>query len=180
MLIVDSFLSQTECDAIINMGKDKWSPSLSDKGSIIQKVRKSKQINPNVLKGEWLYDITKRCFLKHNIEITADILKEVQIIKYEVGDYIVKHQDTQGYDSIGDSLSRYFVLNIILNDEFEGGDFLYYDINDNATKIENKAGNGLIFRTNILHEVKPVSNGVRYSFSVFLHPTDFKMKTSLF
>lgn len=180
MLIVDKFLSQTECDVIINMGNGKWSPSLSEKGSIIEKIRKSKQISPNVYKGEWLYDIIKSCFLKHNIEITADVLKEVQIIKYEIGDYIVKHQDTMGYDSIGDSLNRYYVLNIILNDEFEGGDFLYYDVNDNPTKIENKPGTGLIFRTNILHEVTKVLKGVRYSFSVFLHPTDFKMKTTLF
>jgi predicted 2-oxoglutarate/Fe(II)-dependent dioxygenase YbiX len=180
MLKIDNFLSKTECETIINMGCDNWLPSLSEKGIILEKYRKSKHISPNIHKGEWLYDITKRCFLKHNIEITADVLKEVQILKYEVGDYIVKHHDTMGYDTNGDTLNRYYALNIILNDDFEGGDFLYYDTNNNPIKIENKSGIGLIFRTNILHEVKPVLKGVRYSFSVFIHPTDFKMKTNLF
>jgi len=180
MLIVDNFLSQSECNDIINMGEDKWSPSLSEKGDIIEKFRKSKQVSPNVSKGDWLYDLIKRCFLKHNIELTAETLKEVQIIKYEVGDYIVKHIDISGYNGKGDTLNRYYVLNIILNDDFEGGDFLYYDVNNNPIKIKNKPGIGLIFRTNILHEVKPVLKGVRYSFSVFIHPTDFKMKSNLF
>lgn len=180
MLIVDNFLSKTECDRIIQIGNDKWKPSLSYKGDILERFRKSKQVGPNVRKGEWLYDLIKNCFLKHNIEVTAEIITEVQIIKYEVGDYIVKHIDTTGYDGKGDTLNRYYVLNIILNDDFEGGDFLYYDENNNPVKIENKTGIGLIFRTNILHEVKPVLKGVRYSFSVFLHPTDFKMKTNLF
>ena len=180
MLIIDNFLSKTECQNIIEMGTDKWVQSLSEKGTVIEKFRKSKQITPNVFKGEWLYDLINRCFLKHNIKLISDELKEVQIIKYEVGDYIVKHQDVSGYDLEGTTLNRYYVLNIILNDDFEGGEFFYYDNNDNPIKLENKAGVGLIFRTNIMHEVKPVLFGTRYSFSVFLHHEDFELKSTLF
>jgi predicted 2-oxoglutarate/Fe(II)-dependent dioxygenase YbiX len=180
MLVVDNFLSISDCNKIISIGNQKWEPSLSGNGEILERFRKSKQISPDVHKGEWLYDLIKTSFLKHNIQITTDVLKEVQILKYEVGDYIVKHHDTMGYDTNGNTLNRYYALNIILNDDFEGGDFLYYDTNNNPIKIENKSGIGLIFRTNILHEVKPITMGTRYSLSVFIHPTDFKMKTNLF
>jgi predicted 2-oxoglutarate/Fe(II)-dependent dioxygenase YbiX len=180
MLVVDNFLSISDCNKIISIGNQKWEPSLSGNGEILERFRKSKQISPNVHKGEWLYDLIKTSFLKHNIEITTDVLKEVQIIKYEVGDYIVKHTDVMGYATNSDRIDRYYVLNIILNDDFKGGDFIHYDLNDNPTILEKKSGIGLIFRTNIFHEVKPITMGTRYSLSVFIHPTDFKMKTNLF
>jgi PKHD-type hydroxylase len=162
MLKIDNFLSKTECETIINMGCDNWLPSLSDKGIILEKYRKSKHISPNIHKGEWLYDITKRCFLKHNIEITADVLKEVQILKYEVGDYIVKHHDTMGYDTNGDTLNRYYALNIILNDDFEGGDFFIQTSKDKIYPPQ-KAGTVLVFPSFLIHGVEPVTKGVRRS-----------------
>jgi predicted 2-oxoglutarate/Fe(II)-dependent dioxygenase YbiX len=179
MLVVDNFLSADECSEIISMGYGKWKPSLTGTGEIFENFRKSKQISPNICKDDWLYQIVKRSFLKHNIEIIADVLREVQIIKYDVGDYILKHQDTTGYGLTGTKIDRYYVLNIILNDTFEGGDFVYYDINNNPITLEKKAGTGMIFKTNVFHQVNPITEGVRYSFCVFIQPTDFKLKSSL-
>jgi hypothetical protein len=62
MLVVDNFLSVSDCNKIISIGNQKWEPSLSGNGEILERFRKSKQISPNVHKGEWLYDLIKTSF----------------------------------------------------------------------------------------------------------------------
>jgi len=56
------------------------------------------------------------------------------------------------------------ILSIIglLNDDYEGGDFIMFD----DKKIETKKGDLMIFPSNFLypHEITPVTKGVRYSF----------------
>lgn len=179
MLFNELLLSNEECEQIISMGEGKWEKSLLSYKKEMDNLRKSTQHTPHTNKGEWLYNIIKRCFSKININITADTLYENQILKYDEGGFIFKHQDIVRYDADGIQTDRYYVLNIVLNDDFEGGDFIIYDKNDNPTKLNRGAGVGAIFKTNEFHEVTKVTKGTRYSFSVFLHDCDFELKKQI-
>lgn len=176
MVFNELFLSKEECDKIISMGDGKWETSLLSYKKEMENLRKSTQHTPITNKGEWLYNIIKRCFSKIGVTLTADTLYENQILKYDEGGFIFKHQDIVRYDENGIQTDRYYVLNIVLNDEFEGGDFVLYDKNDSPRILDKMVGVGAIFKTNEYHEVKKISKGTRYSFSVFIHDCDFELK----
>lgn len=176
MLFNRLFLSQEECNKIISLGEGKWENSLSVYKKEINTFRKSKQYTTQIKKGDWLYNIVERCFSEYNIKLTTNSLFENQIIKYDVGGFIAKHNDVSRYDESGKKTDRVYVLNIVLNQNFGGGDFVWYDKQKNKQFLDKSSGIGAIFKTNELHEVTPVTEGTRYSFSVFLHNNEFEIK----
>ena len=50
-------------------------------------------------------------------------------------------------------------MSINLNEDFEGGDLVFYD----CDPIEQKTGNIIFFPSYLPHEVTPVTKGTRYS-----------------
>ena len=93
----------------------------------------------------------------------------IRFNRYEVGTKMRKHFDF--IQSIFDGQSRFFtpykgvpILSLvgILNDDYEGGDFVF---NDNHT-LKFNVGDILIFPSTFMyaHEVKAITKGTRYSF----------------
>ncbi len=84
----------------------------------------------------------------HNNEYTGH--------KYEVGDWYTPHSDfhPSGNFSIVKLTSVLF-----LNDEYEGGDFKFFD----NTIVDPEPGRLIIFPSFAGHEVKPITKGVRYT-----------------
>jgi len=77
------------------------------------------------------------------------------LLKYEEGEFYRRHtDDTAKYP-------RRFSMSIIVNDEFSGGDFVFFD----TYKVKLGTGDCLVFPSNICfpHEVKEVKEGTRYS-----------------
>ena len=87
-----------------------------------------------------------------NIEISKS--KFVKCLKYEVGDLFEPHKDF--HPNLDFYKTFMFNINILLNDDFGGGDFLLNG------KIYPKQ-RGWAYSSNELHEVREVTNGVRYS-----------------
>ena len=50
-----------------------------------------------------------------------------------------------------------------LNDDYAGGEFFYIDANDNDQTVTLKKGDAVVFGGDLLHGVKPMQEGVRYS-----------------
>ena len=50
-----------------------------------------------------------------------------------------------------------------LNDDYAGGEFFYIDANDNEQTVALKQGDAVVFGGDLLHGVKPMRQGVRYS-----------------
>jgi len=55
---------------------------------------------------------------------------------------------------------------VLLNNDFEGGDFKLY--NPNEIILNKEIGNGYLFDVKIEHEITPLKNGERYSLIWFL------------
>ena len=81
----------------------------------------------------------------------------INLLVYEVGDYFNPHTDAQ-YSIYDDKHPTVLSGGYLLNDEFEGGDFLIEGIPLNA-----KIGELFTFSRNIVHEITPVTKGMRYS-----------------
>ena len=81
----------------------------------------------------------------------------ITLLKYVKGDFFTEHCDTATYGT-GILSGGY-----LLNDEFEGGDFIL-----DGEKLEKEVGELSVYGRDILHEVKEVTSGIRYSLHIFI------------
>ena len=81
----------------------------------------------------------------------------ITLLIYEKGDFFGEHRDTATYE-IGILTGHY-----LLNDEFEGGDFIL-----DGEKLEKEVGELSVYGRDILHEVTKVTSGIRYSIHIFI------------
>ena len=135
-----------ECDSIISYieGVNNW-----------KRVDDGDRYYHTYLELEWVsnrfIDYIKKV---ENIEVSES--KFVKCLKYEVGDFFDPHKD---FDPKLDFYKTFmFNINILLNDDFGGGDFLL-----NGEIYPKQRGWAYYYSSNEWHEVKKVTNGVRYS-----------------
>jgi len=89
----------------------------------------------------------------YNINKASDVL----VLKYEKGMHYNDHVD---YMQMNGSRTDYTcVLN--LNDDYEGGEHYTKDATGKKTIYKPKAGDMLMYDTNYIHGVNPVTDGVR-------------------
>ena len=81
---------------------------------------------------------------------------------YTEGDEFGKHIDT------GTPIKEWNV-GIILNEDFEGGDYLIFDENDEPIIIDKQIGNVCIYQSQIPHQVTPITKGERWTIAMFIH-----------
>jgi hypothetical protein len=79
------------------------------------------------------------------------------LLKYNVGEYYKEHIDSNSENAI-----RMISCSMILNDNYKGGDLLFFNGN---YKPNLKKGSIVFFPSNFMfpHQVSPVTKGVRYS-----------------
>jgi predicted 2-oxoglutarate/Fe(II)-dependent dioxygenase YbiX len=75
---------------------------------------------------------------------------------------MVAHKD---FGDSGTNTSIVFGVVVYLNNDFNGGEIFYKDLN---LKVKPTPGSLLVHTSDILHEVLPVTNGERYSISTFI------------
>ena len=81
---------------------------------------------------------------------------------YTEGDEFGKHIDT------GTPIKEWNV-GIILNEDFDGGDYLVFDENDEPIVIDKKIGNVCIYQSQTPHQVTPITKGERWAVAMFIH-----------
>jgi len=90
-------------------------------------------------------------------------LSEIRFNKYEIGTNMKFHNDHIHtlFDGERKGIPIISILGL-LNDDFEGGDFLMFD----GKKLQLEAGDIIIFPSNFLypHAVTTITKGTRYSF----------------
>jgi 2OG-Fe(II) oxygenase superfamily len=85
---------------------------------------------------------------------------------YEIGGFFKAHRDTLH----GDNHFATLLVGLSENSDYEGGDLILTDSNGNEKSVKLTSGNGLVFLTDVLHEVTPVTKGERIvlQFDVYL------------
>ena len=115
-----------------------------------------------------LMNFIKKCaddYIKNICPIPFKLqeLRKIRFNKYEIGTKMKFHHDHihTMFDGTKKGVPILTVLGL-LNDDFEGGDFLMFD----GKKVNLEAGDVIVFPSNFLypHAVTTVTKGTRYSF----------------
>lgn len=118
---------------------------------------------------KWIYDRLNLHLEKMaNIRVVKDVDK-IMINKYEIGDGFEKHQDLYFKDQI-------FNVAVHLNNDYEGGDFMFYEPDYIMPK---NIGESFIFENTRWHEIKKVTSGERWSMIAFYTLDNIKWKNKL-
>lgn len=165
---IENFISELECEEIIK----EFNTELVN-GDVIgtnKNARKSlvRFIKIDALHKKILDTINGLISLK-NFYIEKN--EDIQFTKYEIGDYFDWHTDTtyESNDQLEKIKNRTYSIVIQLNDEYEGGDFLYEDTNTKEIKvIKKKKGSIFLFNSSIGHKVDTITKGTRYSLVTWL------------
>ena len=84
------------------------------------------------------------------------------------------HMDTR-LDKGNDQQTRKLSMTLLLNDDFEGGDFMINEGSEQKpTKVEMKKGRAIFFPSFMIHQVTPVTSGIRKSLVVWVVGPKFK------
>jgi len=173
-----SAFDSTECNRIIDSAKNFKQGGIQGKngleGSIKKDTSKVRKVKTFFDNQDWVYDriwpimedMNQRAEWGFQIQST----QAYQISKYEVGDFYSSHIDslgTQGTAHINknfgaeslDGTTRKISMSLILNDDYEGGDLILYQIG----KMKSVKGSLIFFPSFLPHEVSPVTKGTRYS-----------------
>ena len=173
----ENFLSQEECDFILNKYKNELILSEAQVANGDYKSRKSSVGWIDELNGvnNRLTDLLKTSYNIRGIEVTG--LGPFQFTEYKVGEYFDWHSD-RSREYYRD---RFVSMVIQLNDNYSGGIFEIKDIKNNLIPIKQNAGNLFMFDSGLKHRVTPVMGGIRYSLVnwVSLVKTDSKKQNLL-
>ena len=93
-----------------------------------------------------------------HFNIALDEVEAPQFLAYRVGDFFVRHADR---DRAGSNRRAVSVI-VFVNDDYEGGGLKFIG-DDVAITITPTAGQLIAFRSDVLHEVEPVTRGLRFT-----------------
>ena len=164
------------CDDIIKFAEGQWEEAsvggekVTTK-NVIKSVRDSQVAwtnCPNLFNMAWSYVNNANEQAKWKFQL--DSAQPMQITKYEDGGFYEFHKDGNGFtrDVDGKHLATYnktrkLSMTIVLNDEYEGGEFEFMG----SGKIKEKRGTVIVFPSYMQHRVLPVTKGTRYSLVIW-------------
>lgn len=175
----DTF-SNEELDLIVRLGKElpMQDAGVNNTGIASLDTRRSKisWIKPEI-NTEFIFrrvaEIVNRLndnFYKYDLTEMEDIQFSEYDESYQ-GMY-ANHTD-DGFEGYGRKLS--FSLQLSDEDEYEGGDLLFYRFKANSPLYApKKKGMIVIFPSWTIHEVAPVTKGTRYSLVGWVHGPNFR------
>lgn len=148
MLLKEKILfTKEECETILSYNN----------ADIVNWEKKDRKYNSQSInyssKTEWLFNKLKE-FVETDSNIKIKKIKEtIHFHKFIKGDWFDKHTD--------DKESRLYVVGVLLNTDFEGGDFNLF--NPTKNPLSKITGNTYLFDVRIEHEITPILEGERYS-----------------
>jgi SM-20-related protein len=134
-------------------------------GTVHESVRKTTSLHPS---DETIARLRERLFrhkpaLERHFGTSLTDCERPQFLRYQTGDFFVRHQDGDARQSDFDHLrARRISIVVFLNDAYSGGALTFYD---RATTFALTGETGLLvaFRAETFHEVMPVTSGERFT-----------------
>jgi len=175
MMIQELFFSEIECEKILQIkdripkyeGKNKY--NLEGKGVYFNEYWLSNTTEDI----EW---ITNKLilFIENSIKVKIKHLKsDIAILEYNVGDKLGMHND---YNKSQEDF-RVYTIGVLLNTNWEGGDFIIIDSKTNEkTILDKKIGNTYLFDALSPHMVDEVIEGSRFSLITHIRNSEIVKK----
>lgn len=171
--VVKNALSLNLCDEILNEFKNsnEWQDTVVGLGTIEKSIRNCETIvlsyahiiqKNNEVRHKLdnaIFDGASKCIQEYNTKFPYCKIEEdsgYELLKYPEGCFYIQHTDSFK------ARPRAVSCSFILNGDFEGGEFAFFD-RELVYKLEK--GDALMFPSNFMypHEVMPVTKGTRYS-----------------
>jgi PKHD-type hydroxylase len=188
----EKLIDKKICNKIKGLVKDKWQEATLDTAGIPTKeerrIGRKGDFKPDPklrisevfwTADQWIYDIIWPYMQRANEEagwrFHIKAAESMQITRYRKGGFYNLHRDGSGdYLSAYNNPQNTFLhghvrklsMSVILNDDFEGGEFefaTYGKEECNITPIEGETGTVIVFPSWMEHRVAPVTKGIRYS-----------------
>ena len=172
-------LDKETCKKIISFGEKNW---------VTARVGKSLEINKKIritdiawCNEQWLFDIAWQYVnvanKNSNWNFQIDSCESMQITRYRKGGHYKFHPDGNGFtkeisnNKFTNGKTRKLSMTIVLSEDYEGGEFEFFGDNQ---LIKEKIGTVIVFPSYIVHKVRPVTKGTRYSLVVWFCGEPFR------
>jgi PKHD-type hydroxylase len=172
----DKAFTKEECEHIIEIGNSRTQTQATTNGGNPSKIRKSEI--------SWLYPSDGMGWAYRRMTDIITNLNE-QYFKFDIfgateGFQFTKYQAPSGkygkhIDSAPNTVIRKlsFTLQLSNPKDYEGGDLCLY-LDDKPEAMKKEQGFVALFPSYVLHEVKPVTKGTRYSLVSWITGKPFK------
>lgn len=134
-------------------------------GTIHETIRKTTSLHPARETLGQIHErlLTQKSALESHFGTTLTDCEQPQFLRYQPGDFFVRHQDGNTHQMDFDHLRvRRISIVVFLNDAFSGGSLTFYD--ETATlALMGQTGLLVAFRADTFHEVLPVTSGERFT-----------------
>ena len=171
----DKEISHEVCQKIIKLGKGKWNQAetlgSANKSKTLVDIRKSDIV---WITEQWVYDLIWGYMMSANEQARwkYDIVaaQNCQVTRYTKDGFYSWHKDGIGshndvYNEPDNKFlygnTRKLSMSIILNSNYEGGDFEMRRFENKIPRLEE--GSIIVFPSFMEHRVAPVTKGIRYS-----------------
>ena len=130
--------------------------------------------------NKWIFDRLDQVITWANenfyrFDLTGYSVFQFGVYDADKGGHYGLHMDTYiGANSLKNGQQRKLSLSILLNDDFEGGEFVITTGGNKEEAIKLDPGMAVIFPSFIVHGVKKVTKGVRKSLVVWVQGPPFK------
>ena len=185
---VANALNESECDKIQSLAENKWKESnvrTNLSGPTVLGVNNDIRKSDIVWAADkWLQNTIWPYMVAANDQSgwKYDIreIEAMQISRYRKGEFYNFHKDGKGDHLVANGgFVRKLSMTVLLNDNYEGGDFQFVQINSGKLKIDTpefngKAGSVIVFPSDMEHRVTPVTKGIRYSLVAWFIGPPFK------
>lgn len=183
LLVAREFLSESFCRNIITEAHNATViPATvygrTDSGTVDERVRKTSRLH---VSQETVQLVTTqlldyKAIVEKHFQISLRDCEEPQFLRYNVGDFFVAHQDgNTGLIRLASDAERRISISLFLNQQSEdltpgtysGGSLKFSDYRkpppDREFYMPVETGLLVAFRSELTHEVTPVTRGERYS-----------------
>lgn len=159
MLLTQKVLfNKEECDSIIrDYKKSERSWDKKDRKYRSYSIKYSDD-------NKWIFSRLTKFFESVSGLEVKKLKEEIHFHNFITGDWFGKHDDNKS--------GRLYGVGCLLNDNFDGGDFIFYNLSE--ISILKSVGNSYVFDSRIPHEVTHIKNGSRYSLLWFLEAEHLK------
>jgi PKHD-type hydroxylase len=179
---VGNLLTPEECKAIISTGERdlKLGPDRTDDERVHDNIRKSDiaWLSPEGGEHRWLFDRIKDCVNAVNADWFRYNLigfEGIQFTKYSgkgQPDFYASHTDLKSTE-LGTIRKLSFSIQLSDPEAYDGGDVLLYDSLSVSATMSKTVGSITFFPSYTIHEVLPVTRGIRYSLVGWAHGPPF-------
>ena len=157
---IEDLLNDEECKRYIEMFDDPSKvEAIDDKHRKYNRVQFQDEQLANQLYQKIIPYLPKK--IK---KISVGMNKYIRLSKYVPGQFFGIHKDGINFDKDNKSNMSYATLNIFLNDDFEGGETIFYDKAQSEVTLNciPKTGRGSFFYSQQYHEGAIIKSGYKY------------------